>query len=139
MDFSLPKQDILRSKRDIDALFEEGKSFSRYPLKAWYRAGNGCGGSRMMVSVPKRCFKRAVKRNLLKRRVREAFRLNRHMLGSAEYDIFFVYLSKEPADYATIESRVREIFQHILSKAEEGGEPAADRAGEVLPDMHLPV
>ena len=139
MDFSLPKQDIIRSKRDIDALFESGRTISRYPLKAWYRAGNGCGTSRMMVSVPKRCFKRAVKRNLLKRRVREAFRLNRHMLGSAEYDIFFVYLSKEPADYDTIQSRVCEIFRHILSQAEKGGESAADTAGEVLSDMHIPV
>ena len=135
----MPEDDIIRSKRDIDRLLGDGSHMTRYPLKAVYLRSTGTGRSRMMVSVPKRCFKRAVKRNLLKRRIREAFRLNRHMLGSAEYDIFFVYLSKEPADYATIESKVREIFQHILSKAEEGGESAADRVGEVLPDMHFSV
>ena len=83
----------------------------------------------MMVSVPKRNFKRAVKRNRLKRLVREAFRLNRNMLGSAEYDFLFVYLGKEICDYGTVESKIREILRLSLGKAEKSGELAPDIAG----------
>ena len=139
MDFSLPKKDILRSKRDIDALFAADEHLSKFPLRVHYRTGTGTGVTRMMVSVPKRNFKRAVKRNLLKRRVREAFRLNRSMLGGAGIDILFVYSGKEILDYAAIESAVRAIFQQLLRRSEESGKLSADTAGEVLPDLHITV
>ena len=142
MDFSLPKKDILRSRNDIQAILESRDIAFRHPLKAVFRTGTGCGSVRMMISVPKRHFKRAVKRNLLKRRVREAFRLNRHILGeNAEADIFFVYLGKETMDYAAIESSVRflleELGKRLSGRPEEGGQLPADPAGEVLSDMHL--
>ena len=113
MDFSLPKKDIIRSKKDIEALLEKGETLFRYPLKAYFRSGNGASAPRMIVSVPKRHFKRAVKRNRLKRLVREAFRLNRNMLEGAEYDFLFVYLGKEMKDYGTVESSIREIFRQV--------------------------
>lgn len=144
MDFSLPKKDILRSRNDIQAILESRDIAFRHPLKAVFRTGTGTGSVRMMVSVPKRHFKRAVKRNLLKRRVREAFRLNRHLLGeNAEADIFFVYLGKEIMDYAAIESSVKsllgELRDKLCSQSEEGGELSADPAGEVLSGLHITV
>lgn len=130
MDFTLPKKDIIRSRNDIQAILASRDIVFRHPLKASFRKETGSGSVRMMVSVPKRHFKRAVKRNLLKRRVREAFRLNRHILGEgAEADIFFVYLGKEIEDYATIETSVKYIL----------GQLASDPSGAVLPDLHLPV
>jgi len=130
MDFTLPKTDIIRSRNDIQAILASRDIVFRHPLKASFRKETGSGSVRMMVSVPKRHFKRAVKRNLLKRRVREAFRLNRHILGEgAEADIFFVYLGKEIEDYATIETSVKYIL----------GQLASDPSGAVLPDLHLPV
>ena len=128
MDFSLPRKDIIRSKKDIDLLLGKGSAVFRYPIKAYCRPGNGAGGPRMMVSVPKRHFKRAVWRNRLKRLVREAFRLNRNMLGGAEYDFLFVYLGKEIKDYATVESSIREIFRQVLADREKDGELAPDTA-----------
>lgn len=128
MDFTLPRKDIIRSKKDIDLLLGEGATVFHYPLKAYYRPLNASGGPRMMVSVPKRHFKRAVWRNRLKRLVREAFRLNRNMLGGAGYDFLFVYLGKEIKDYATVESSIREIFRQVLADREKDGELAPDTA-----------
>ena len=65
------------NERRILALLKSGQVLFHYPLKVHFEAGAGDFG----VSVPKRLFKRAVKRNLLKRRVREAWRLNAARLG----------------------------------------------------------
>ncbi|MBO4571882.1 MAG: ribonuclease P protein component [Bacteroidales bacterium] len=129
MDFSLPRKDIIRSKKETEALLAKGAVLFRYPLKAYYLRETGTGCARMMVSVPKRNFKRAVKRNRLKRVVREAFRLNRNLLDGAECDFLFVYLGKEMCDYATVESRIREILSLAMGKSAQGGELPADIAG----------
>lgn len=67
----------------------------------------------MMVSVPKRLFKRAVKRNLLKRRIREAYRTRKDLLVSAPADVMFVYNSKEILDFESIRSQVESILKRI--------------------------
>ena len=72
------------NERQILSLLKTGQVLFRYPLKVHFQEGGGDFG----VSVPKRHFKRAVKRNLLKRRVREAYRLNAARLGGRSYDIF---------------------------------------------------
>ena len=71
------------NERRILALLKTGQVAFRYPLKVHFAAVEGTGD--FGVSVPKRLFKRAVKRNLLKRRVREAFRLNAARLGERRY------------------------------------------------------
>lgn len=64
---------------------------------------------RILVSVPKRCFKRAVKRNLLKRRIREAYRVQK--LPGA--DIMFQYNSAELADFAAVRADITAILSRI--------------------------
>ena len=87
--YSLPQSERINSKKQIDRLFRGGgsKAMTASPLRVVYMAderGEDARGpvAQMMVSVPKRCFKRAVKRNLVKRQVREAYRLNKHILTS---------------------------------------------------------
>ena len=109
--FTLPRNRILRSKAEIDALLERGEVLFRYPIKVYYLPREEA--SRMMVSVPKRNFKRAVMRNLLKRRIREAFRLNAHLLGEKRYDILFVYLGRETESYGRIEATLKGIFRFL--------------------------
>ena len=87
--FSLPQSERIDSKKQIDRLFRGGgsKAMSAFPLRVVYMLEESEPGSRgpqaqMMVSVPKRCFKRAVKRNRVKRQLREAYRLNKHLLDA---------------------------------------------------------
>ena len=66
---------------------------------------------RILISVPKRFFKRAVKRNLLKRRIREAYRVRK----LAGVDILFQYNSAEIADFAVISAEVAAILERVQS------------------------
>ena len=65
-----------------------------------------------MVSVPKKLFKRAVKRNLLKRRIRESYRLQKDLPGKP-VDILFIYTSPEVMPSETIFKAVGEGLRHI--------------------------
>ncbi|MDY3945588.1 MAG: ribonuclease P protein component, partial [Prevotella sp.] len=81
----LPKSERINSKKLIDRLFKGGgaKSMSAFPLRVVFMTEDGDAHepfAQMMVSVPKRFFKRAVKRNLVKRLVREAYRRNKQVL-----------------------------------------------------------
>lgn len=112
--YSLPKSHILRNKTDIDALVEHGAVLFKYPIKVyWLERTSDDGFSRMMVSVPKRNFKRAVKRNLLKRRIREAWRLNNSLLGERRVDILFVYLGREIESYERIQTSLTSILRTL--------------------------
>lgn len=97
--------------REVLSLLEKGRPVFRFPLKVYYLEGEGDFG----VSVPKRHFKRAVKRNLLKRRVREAFRLNAPLLGECGYDIFVQYVGKEVVEYERISQSLSEIFADMAA------------------------
>lgn len=70
----------------------------------------------IIVSVPKRLFKRAVKRNLLKRRLREAYRTQKGLLPPEGYSILFLYNTKEVLDYAAVREQVGAILQKIAER-----------------------
>lgn len=129
MDFRFPKEQRIFHKKDIDSLMESGEAIFKYPLKAVCLHREGVEVSRALFSVPKRNFKRAVKRNLLKRRMREAFRLNRHMMGGRTFDIMFVYVGKEVYSYDRIESRMQEIFRTVSPEAQGDCGVSADPVG----------
>ena len=99
------------NERQILSLLKNGQVVFHYPLKVHFQQGTGEFG----VSVPKRLFKRAVWRNLLKRRVREAFRLHRDRLGDQSYDIFIYYVGKEAADYGRIEKSLLAVLDDLAA------------------------
>ncbi len=81
-DFTFHKSERLCSKRIIEKLFSGGnKSFSAYPVRVVYTPiEDDEPHVSVLISVAKRRFKRAVKRNRVKRQIREAYRKNKHLL-----------------------------------------------------------
>ena len=79
--------------------------------------GNGLPYSRIMISVPKKSFKRAVKRNLLKRRIREAYRLGKDILPEGKgADILIIYTPKEVLSSTEISSSMGTILSEVSKR-----------------------
>ena len=123
VDNSLCKRERLRGKRDFANLFEKGHSFLQTPYKViWIKvAEEGLCSCRFAVSVPKRNFKRAVKRNLLKRRTREAFRTNKQILNAAITDggqvqMTVIYTHDKQLPSTDLEEAMIKILQHIAQQ-----------------------
>lgn len=114
---SFPKSEKLCGKLRIASLMEGGHWSSTAHLRfCWKRVCEDAVPNRLVISVPKRHFKRAVKRNLLKRRIREAYRLNKRELPPSGVDILFVWSSAELCDFRTIEAEMIQSLQRIASK-----------------------
>lgn len=153
-DYTLPREERLRSLKAIRNLFDGGHRGFVYPLRyVWAITENGVdegdvgrpaevgeGGTEenkvgcpaevgesgrpieVMFSVPKKFHKRANRRNLLKRRMREAYRLERQPLcdvlleGSRHIQIAMIYSTKESHNYKTIHDAVERILEQIRKR-----------------------
>lgn len=117
---TLKKKERLSVGTDLSRLFASGRYGITDGFRYCYRIGNGLPFNRIVVSVPKKCFRRAVKRNLQKRRIREAYRLNKNLLPvNAEKggtDIIFIYRTKDILDFNTIVLSVRNILESLAAK-----------------------
>ena len=114
--FTFPKQERLSWKRHIDQLFAHGRSFVAFPLRVIYLPVEEdalSARASVLISVPKKKFKRAVKRNLIKRRMREAYRIHKHELFDALANnrqrmlVAFLYLDKEILPFSEIEKAMQ--------------------------------
>ena len=114
---TLPKSERLNGRSAVSALMSKGRWGFSGGLKYCYLKNEPAGGTnRIMVSVPKRFFKRAVKRNLLKRRLREAYRTQKSLLAPSSVDILFLYNSKEVNDFHVIKRDVATILEKITDE-----------------------
>ncbi|CAN0328045.1 ribonuclease P protein component [Arenibacter algicola] len=100
MSFSFPKKEKLKSKKLIEQLFAEGIGVTNYPIKLVYLKTRFEDDSKCKVGVTasKRNFKSAVKRNRIKRLMRESYRLNKHLIFNnieGNFAFMFLYLGKE--------------------------------------------
>ena len=122
--FTLKKEERLCSQKILGEMFTSGESFLVYPLKVVFLKTEPPQSIPVQAafSVSKRNFKRAVKRNLLKRRMREAFRLNKHpfhdRLAAKKLHIsmMFVFVGKDLLEFATIEKAMISAFKKVLAK-----------------------
>ena len=100
----------------IIALLNNGISSVNFPFKVYFGKGEG----EIAISVPKRNFKRAVHRNLIRRRIREAYRIQKSSYPSAgNCNLLIVYIAKEILDYKVIESNVASFLQKIGGMASD--------------------
>ena len=122
---TLSKHERLKSYTKIRALFNAGHRMKQFPLSIYYlfEDKKGVEGKsevlHMGVTVGARNFKRAVDRNQLKRRFREAYRLQKSELraqletSSFTLDLFFVYADHQIADYSVINVSVKKILAKL--------------------------
>jgi len=125
--FSFPKEQRLRQREIIAKLPAQGKVLFKYPIKAYY-SPTEAGLPRYAIAVPKKSFKRAVKRNLLKRRIRESLRLNQKaILGDFAADYLLVYIGKDICSSAEIQAAVCEILDKSSRAGAEGDDHRQDK------------
>ena len=113
---SLSRDERLRKLGAIRRQFESGEGGFVYPLRYLiFAEADTEGSTRVMFSVPKRYHKRANKRNLVRRRTKEAYRTNKYLLTTegVSLDIALIYSSKDVADYRRITNSVRKILKLI--------------------------
>ena len=124
----LYKCEKLCSRTAINGLFADGRNMVAYPLRAVVaiKTCDDGAATRFMITVPKKKIRTAVGRVLVRRRIREAYRLNRALLsprlGSIgnRADIAFIYMDKSIASYATIDAAMKVLLDKIASYAEAG-------------------
>ncbi len=120
---SFKKEERLHSKKLIEKLFTEGDAFLFYPLKVVYLNTEFSDKYpvKAAFAVSKKLFKKAVTRNLIKRRMRESYRLNKHMLYSSESKInqvvIFIYIGKKILPFRTIEVTMIRALGLLLKKS----------------------
>jgi len=120
--FSFKKEERLCSKKVIDQLFSEGDSFLLFPIKVLFQETSLHSKSPVQAafSVGKRNFKLAVHRNLIKRKMREAYRLNKHQLYSElkekQVAIFFVFIAQNIPEYELLEKAMKKIIEKVIKE-----------------------
>ncbi len=119
MSFRFPKKEKLKSKKLFEQLFQEGKSITKFPLKLIYLKAPLSENVKIQtgVAVPKKNFKSAVKRNRIKRLLRESYRLNKDIVFNnieGEFAFLFLYLGKEMPQYQAVEESMIAILQKFV-------------------------
>ena len=135
MDYKLNKDEKLCSRTAIETLFDKGKSLMAFPLRAAYRLRprDERHPVQFLISIPKKRIRKAVTRVLLRRRIREAYRLNRgellrQPLDQAGWgvDIAFVYLDTTAAPYEVINEKMISLLNRIAQAAAEEQSPTQE-------------
>lgn len=127
------KEERLCSKKMIETLFLSGSSIMAFPLRMQYVLIDSTENSRIKIlfSVPKKRFKRAVKRNLLRRRMKEAFRLNKHLFidlipNGKQLIVAFIFVDNQIHSYDSILKGTIKALERYRLKQQSNHKTAED-------------
>ena len=126
--FTFKKEERLKSRKIIGSLFKEGKSFSMFPLRLVWKVVDREQKYpvQFTVSIPKRSFPRAVHRNQIRRKVREAYRLQKHLLYEAladhdqQYALMFLFIGKKAMTYQEIDHAANKVIKRFIRQLNKG-------------------
>jgi ribonuclease P protein component len=128
--FTWKKEEKLKSRKRIERVFKEGKSFSLFPFRIFYLkapmllASASAAPLQAGFGASSRNFKKAVDRNRIKRLSREAYRLQKQPLldrlkeKGLSLAVFFIYTGKELPDYRTVTEKIGVALQKLISQIE---------------------
>ncbi|MAG90973.1 MAG: ribonuclease P protein component [Rhodobacteraceae bacterium] len=111
--FSFSKDERITNKKIIQNLFESGKKIIFSPFILKYLDERKESKNKVLISVSKSKIKSSVKRNLLKRRIRESYRLNKNIIKGLGYSFAFVYSSSKILSYNEINKSLVELLNKV--------------------------
>jgi len=117
---SLGKSQRLKSRKQIDILFETGKKITVFPFRLLYLAKPGVGDIKAGFTVSSKNFSRAVDRNRIKRLSRESYRIQKKELeisireNRSELSLFFIYTGREIISYEEISSTLKQVLDKLI-------------------------
>jgi ribonuclease P protein component len=122
--FGLDKKEKLKSRKQIEDLFANGKSFAQFPIRVTYSflPAQDAPLVQIGVTASKRNFKKAVDRNRIKRLLREAYRLQKKELVEAvkqnKYNVFlfFMYTDKTVTSFSVVKSAMNSCLKKLQAK-----------------------
>jgi ribonuclease P protein component len=115
MEYTLPKSERLHAEKSIKELFEKGSSFFLYPFKIVFWVGEGLEESpnQVLFSVSKKKIKKATGRNYIKRRLKEAYRLNKSILPPSGLLLGFVFVGEAKMSFGELEPKMKQVLQKL--------------------------
>jgi len=124
MQYTLGKEERLKSKKLIEQLFAEGKHVKAYPFRLIYLPIKHDAKSLVKSGfvVPKRNVKLAVNRNRIKRLMREVYRKNKHSFTESlnePYIFMFIYMAKDEINYIDLEVSLKKVCAKFHTKIKE--------------------
>ncbi|MBC6368950.1 ribonuclease P protein component [Algoriphagus sp. AK58] len=118
MNYKLPKSERLHAEKLIKELFNEGSSFFLYPFKVLFLVKKEMDGqtNQVLFSVSKKKIKKASGRNFIKRRIREAYRLNKSILPPNGILLGFIFVGNPEMSFSEIEPKMKVALEKLIKE-----------------------
>lgn len=126
--FGFPKREHLKSKSAIDNLYANGSSVTAFPLRAVFlssKAEPDAPTAAILISVAKRRFRHAVDRNLMKRRIREAYRQNKQPFieelqkSDKQMAVAILYIDNRHSSTQFLQRKMQKLLSSIIEKEQK--------------------